>query len=300
MLNESIQRFLNHLEKERGLSPHTLRSYAADLRQFRLFVEQREGKENVAVDGIDHYHVRAFISFLHEDHKKSSLARKLATLRSFFRYLVKSGRLEKNPAELIFSSKLDKRVPVFFSVDEAFALMDGPDKSSVLGLRDRAMLELLYSSGLRRSELTSLNRGDVDFASGLVRVTGKGRKQRIVPVGDAAIAALKAYLKRVHEIAPKTRGADSDALFLNNRGGRLTSRSVARLLERYLVQLGIIKKAGPHALRHTFATHMLDAGADLRAVQELLGHENLSTTQRYTHVSLDKLMEVYDKCHPRK
>lgn len=300
MLNESIQRFLKHLETERGLSPHTLRSYAADLKQFRLFVEQKEGKEDVAVDKVNHYHVRSFISFLHEDHKKSSLARKLAALRSFFRYFVKTGRLEENPAELIFSSKLDKRVPVFFSVDEAFALMEGPNKSTVLGLRDRAMLELLYSSGLRRSELTSLNRGDVDFASGLVRVTGKGRKQRIVPVGEAAVKALKAYLQRVHELLPKGRGTDRDALFVNNRGGRLTSRSVARILERYLVQCGIVKKAGPHALRHSFATHMLDAGADLRVVQELLGHENLSTTQRYTHVSLDKLMEVYDKCHPRK
>ncbi len=299
-MKESVQDFLVYLESERGLSPHTVRAYDSDLRQFGAFVRQRLGKEDVGIDEIDHYCIRSFLAALHESRKKSSLARKVASLRSFFSFLIRKGRLENNPAKLIFSTRLDKRVPVVFTVDEVFSLVEKPEGSSPSGLRDRAILELFYSTGMRVSELTSLDGEDIDFVSGMVRVLGKGRKERIIPVGDKALAAVRAYLDAgPGAAAPLSRESDRNAVFRNLRGGRITTRSVARIVEKHLVASGIFKKAGPHSLRHSFATHLLDAGADLRAVQELLGHADLSTTQRYTQVSLDKLMEVYDRCHPR-
>ena len=297
MLKEAIHDFLRHLEDERGLSPHTRRGYGSDLDRFRRFLEQRTGKDDLTVEELDHYHIRAFLAQLHGDQKKSSLARKMASLRSFFSFLVSRGRLEDNPARLVFSPRLEKRIPVFFTVDEAFSLLDGPRPHDASGLRDRAILELLYSSGIRVSELTSLDWGNVDFGSGLVRVMGKRRKERIVPVGDKALEALRAYRDAPDRPAGELGG---QPLFRNRRGGRLTSRSVARVVEKYVRKAGMLKKGSPHAFRHSFATHLLDAGADLRAVQEMLGHANLSTTQRYTQVSLDRLMEVYDRCHPRK
>jgi integrase/recombinase XerC len=229
------------------------------------------------------------------------MGRKLAALRSFFRFLTKRGRLEQSPAELIFGPKQERHIPIFLPVDEVFALVESPQGSTVLGLRNRAILETLYSTGLRVGELTSLNRKDVDFGQDLVRVMGKGKKERIVPLGAKAMSALKAYLDRVHELGRRTGSPlHNPPLFLNSQGGRLTPRSVARLTRHYGVLCGILKKVSPHSLRHTFATHLLDAGADLRAVQELLGHVSLSTTQKYTQVSMDKLMEVYDRCHPRR
>jgi integrase/recombinase XerC len=301
MLKEDIDNFLTYLEKERGFSVHTLRAYASDLTQFRVFIEERLNSHAVIVEKIDHYHIRSFLSSFHESRKKSSMGRKLAALRSFFRFLTKRGRLEQSPAELIFGPKQERHIPIFLPVDEVFALVESPQGSTVLGLRNRAILETLYSTGLRVGELTSLNRKDVDFGQDLVRVMGKGKKERIVPLGAKAMSALKAYLDRVHELGRRTGSPlHNPPLFLNSQGGRLTPRSVARLTRHYGVLCGILKKVSPHSLRHTFATHLLDAGADLRAVQELLGHVSLSTTQKYTQVSMDKLMEVYDRCHPRR
>ncbi|MBI4495431.1 MAG: tyrosine recombinase XerC [Deltaproteobacteria bacterium] len=297
-----IERFLEHLRVERNASEHTLRSYAADLEQFRAFLlaagrARTPGGEEAAVEEIDHLAIRAFLSRLYRRCRKSSLARKLAAQRSFFRYLVAQGVLSRNPAEIVATPKQDKTLPNFFPVDEVFALLAVSPGGLFWGKRDRAILETLYSCGLRVSELVGLSEGDVDSSLGIVRVRGKGRKERIVPIGDQALAALREYLpERERTLGAAGRGTP---LFVNRRGGRLTARSVARILDRTIGQAGLWRRAGPHALRHSFATHLLDAGADLRAIQEMLGHASLSTTQRYTHTSMDRLMEVYDRTHPR-
>jgi len=300
-----IERFLEYLRVERNASAHTLRSYSADLEQFRNFLLSSElhvDKKNgdVAVEKIDHLAIRAYLSHLYRGHKKSSLARKLAAQRSFFKYLVEEGRLAQSPAEIVSTPKQEKPLPNFLPVDEVFSLMETPDPSTIWGARDRAILETLYSCGIRVSELVGLTDGDIDFTLGILKVFGKGRKERIVPIGEKALAALREYLpQRDRIIAGSTSSGSKAPIFINHRGGRLTSRSVARILQKHILKCGLVRKVSPHALRHSFATHLLDAGADLRAIQEMLGHVSLSTTQRYTHVSVDKLMEVYDRAHPR-
>jgi len=300
-----IERFLEYLRVERNASAHTLRSYSADLEQFRNFLLSSElhvdkNGADVDVEKIDHLTIRAYLSHLYRDHKKSSLARKLAAQRSFFRYLVEVGRLAQSPAEIVATPKQEKPLPTFLPVDEVFPLMETPDKSTTWGARDRAILETLYSCGIRVSELVGLTDGDIDFTLGILKVFGKGRKERIVPIGEKALAAIREYLPQRDGIIAGLLSSESKTpVFINHRGGRLTSRSVARILQKYIQKCGLLRKVSPHALRHSFATHLLDAGADLRAIQELLGHVSLSTTQRYTHVSMDKLMEVYDRAHPR-
>jgi integrase/recombinase XerC len=300
-----IDRFLEYLRVEKNASVHTLRSYGADLEQFRDFllskglgIDERSG--DVSAEKIDHLAIRAYLSHFYRGRKKSSLARKLAAQRSFFKYLVEEGFLAQNPAEIVATPKQEKPLPTFLPVDEVFSLLETPDRSTPWGSRDRAILETLYSCGIRVSELVGLSDGDVDFSLGILRVYGKGRKERIVPIGEKALAALREYLpQRDQVLARLDRPASRVPLFINPRGGRLTSRSVARILEKHILRCGLLRKVSPHALRHSFATHLLDAGADLRSIQELLGHVSLSTTQRYTHVSVDKLMEVYDRTHPR-
>ncbi len=299
-----IEKFLEHLREKNG-SVHTLRSYAADLEQFRSFLLSKEisideKSGDVSVEKIDHLAIRAYLSHLYRGHKKSSLARKLAALRSFFRYLVEEGFLAQNPAEIVATPKQEKPLPTYLPVDEVFSLLETPDRSTTWGGRDRAILETLYSCGIRVSELTGLSEGDVDFSLGILKVYGKGRKERIVPIGEKALAAVREYLpQRDRVLGTLARKGRGFPLFITARGGRLTSRSVARILHKYILKCGLLRKVSPHALRHSFATHLLDAGADLRAIQELLGHVSLSTTQRYTHVSVDRLMEVYDRTHPR-
>jgi integrase/recombinase XerC len=300
-----IERFLDHLRVERNASPHTVRNYGSDLEQFRSFLKasgmsRDKSTGDVSVQEIDHLTIRAYLSHLYRGRKKSSLARKLAAQRSFFRFLVDEGILRQSPAEIVATPKQEKNLPSFLPVDEVFSLLDATEKSPRWGARDWAMLETLYSCGIRVSELVGLSDGDVDFVLGIVRVYGKGGKERIVPVGEKALEAIRAYLPARDEIlARHGRKASPAPLFINTRGTRLTSRSVARILQKHILQSGLLRKASPHALRHSFATHLLDAGADLRSIQELLGHASLSTTQKYTHVSVDKLMEVYDKAHPR-
>ena len=255
----------------------------------------------VEMGKVDRMAIRKYLSFLHRKNKKSSIARKISTLRSFFKYMVREQVIPSNPAKSVSTPKVEKTLPTTLTVDEAFRLMESPttisekpsEGSKEKGLRDRAILELLYSSGLRVSELVGLNSNQLDLDLGIVRVMGKGRKERIVPVGVKAIEALEAYLEK--------RGMleGEEPIFVNSLGGRLTARSVGRLMKRYTRHSGIFRKVSPHSLRHTFATHLLDAGADIREIQEMLGHSSLSTTQRYTHVSMGKLMEVYDKAHPR-
>jgi len=245
----------------------------------------------VKIEKVDRLAIRRYLSFLHRKNRKSSIARKVSTLRSFYKYLVREQIALSNPAKNVATPKAEKPLPTALTVDEAFRLMESPKEKEQL--RDRAILELLYSSGLRVSELVGLDGNRLDQELGIVKVMGKGRKERIVPVGKKAMEALKTYLEdrgHVEANAP---------IFVNTRGGRLTSRSVGRLVKKYTQHSGVFRKISPHSLRHTFATHLLDAGADIREIQEMLGHASLSTTQRYTHISLGKLMEVYDKAHPR-
>lgn len=298
--------FLEYLRVERNASPHTLKAYATDLKEFQEFLaaphpEVKEERGEFNLKKVDHLTIRAFLSHLyHKRKKKSSLARKLAALRSFFRYLVEEKILTINPAEIISSPRQEKPLPTFLPVDEIFALIESAPENTLWEKRDRAILEVLYSSGLRVSELVSLNDGDVDFSLGILKVVGKGQKERIVPIGEKALQALQKYLpERDQFLASVNSWGARNPLFINKWGGRLTTRSVARLLDKYIKKGGLMRKVSPHALRHSFATHLLDAGADLRAIQEMLGHVSLSTTQRYTHVSLDHLLEVYDRAHPR-
>lgn len=293
-MEKLIDRFDHHLAIERNVSPHTRRAYLQDLEEFRTFLtEELKWSGEGQVQRIDKLVLRRYLALLHQRCRKSTIGRKLSSLRSFFRFLVREGVLVANPGDAVATPRKEKYLPKTLSVDETFALMETGAKAGELSLRDRAIVETLYSCGLRVGELTSLDVGAVDVREGLVRVVGKGRKERIVPVGSKALEAISAYLgERGHP-------ADSEALFLNHRGGRLTARSIERNLKVRLLQAHILKDATPHALRHSFATHLLDGGADLRSIQELLGHASLSTTQKYTQVSVDHLMSVYDKAHPR-
>lgn len=296
MLNEAIREFEKYLEVEKNFSPHTIKNYLVDLRQFQAYLE--ENKVGPGPADIEPAAIRAFLGSLYQQGiRKVSVSRKVATLRTFFRFLLKRGYVRFNPAEMVQAPRAEKHLPGFLSVDEIFSMLDGQFSDDVLGLRDKAILELLYSTGVRVSELTGLNTEDFDPARSLIRVRGKGKKERIVPVGEKALASLGAYAekRRLH-----VAGQDfPDPVFINRFGKRLTDRSVRRILDRYVVAAGLMKKLGPHSLRHSFATHLMEAGADLRSVQELLGHENLSTTQKYTTLGMGRLMEVYDKAHPR-
>jgi integrase/recombinase XerC len=291
-LHQHIQLYTDYLKTERDVSPHTLTAYSTDLAQMLAFVVREKG-EGVSARDIDHLLIRRYLAGLSKSTRKSSIARKLAAIRSFFRFLLRRGALAKNPAELVATPKKEQRLPFHLNIDQATTLMEAPEAEQEYVLRDRAILELLYSSGLRVSELTGLNIRELDMNGGMVRVTGKGGKERIVPVGSRALKALLEYLE--------LRGTDKpgDALFLNTRGDRINRRSVARIVDAHVMRIAAFKRISPHTLRHTFATHMLEGGADLRAIQELLGHASLSTTQKYTHVGIDRLMEVYDKAHPK-
>jgi integrase/recombinase XerC len=309
MLASWIGKYLEYLRYQRNASSHTVRNYASDLQQFYFFLTHGpDGQQRPAPDleQVDNLTIREFLGALYQrSNRKASVARKLATLRSFMKYLSAQGAIRTNPAKIVASPKLDARLPDYMTLDAVTHLIEAPDTDADLGKRDRAILELLYGAGLRVGELVGLSLGDLSLNEGLVRVVGKGRKERIVPFGKSATEALEEYLRvrekriRVSQLKAKEKATAAEALFLNFRGGRLTSRSVGNLVDRYVGQLSQRLKVHPHTLRHTFATHMLSAGADLRAIQELLGHESLSTTQKYTHVSMEQLIRVYQTCHPR-
>lgn len=306
MLAEQVASFLHSLDVEENASPNTLRSYRGDLQQLLDFAARRGGCQpsELTVEAFDQALVRSFLVALLRRASASSTARKLSAIRKLSRHLLRSGVLSADPTAGVAAPRQDKRLPNHLTVDDVFRLLAAPDASTPAGLRDRAILEVVYSAGLRVSEVVGLNWDDVDDHLELLRIRGKGRKERVVPVGRAALDALAAYRQRIGELCGdrdrvRRRGIDARAVFLNQRGGRLTVRSVARAVDRYTLESGLAAKISPHALRHSFATHLLGAGADLRAIQELLGHASLSTTQKYTHVNLDQLMEVYDKAHPR-
>jgi integrase/recombinase XerC len=301
-VEELIQQYAGQLRNERNVSPHTLRNYLSDLSQFYQFLLEKglclRADGSVDVSKIDVYVMRAYLASLTKSRKKSSVGRKIAALRGFFRYLVATDRIEKDPLLLIYSPKQEKPLPTFLSVDDAFRLLGGIKIKTGLDVRDLAVIEVFYSTGIRVSELVGLNWADIDIHLGIVRVIGKGSKERIVSIGKIAVEALEKYS---HELRKKWNLAckGQTAVFLNNRGKRITTRSVARIVEKHLRRAGIAIKMGPHGLRHSFATHLLNSGADLRVIQELLGHASLSTTQRYTHLNLDQLTAIYDKAHPR-
>ncbi len=301
-MNDIIQNFQTYLMAERNVSENTRLAYMGDLEEFTEFLQKNGFIQNRdGIVGIEKETIREYLGYLFRQRiKKVTVNRKISSLRSFYRYLSRNGITKNNPVALIQISKTEKYMPNFLSVDEMFALLKAQSDNSISGLRNLAMLELFYSSGLRLGELAGLNVTDLDFKQALVKVRGKGRKERIVPVGGQARLALQEYLDKTTGDRRKFEDdVFNSPLFLNIRGGRITPRSIARIVDEATKKSGIGRKISPHALRHTFATHLLNAGADLRSIQELLGHESLSTTQKYTAVNINRMMEIYDKAHPR-
>lgn len=297
-MDKYLSSFEDYLSSERNYSKHTLKAYMADIKEFALVLKEMGlvSADNGDIDfaHLDETPIRTYISRLYGKNKKVSISRKLASVRTFFEFLIRDGKLKSNSAKLVPTPKGEKRLPTFLTVDEVVKLVETPGSDNVYESRDRAILELLYSCGLRVSELVGINLNELDLNSMSVKVLGKGNKERMVPLGSKASTAIKTYLPQRLDLKPK-----DDYLFVNSRGGRLSTRSIDRIIKKYAAISGIPKNISPHVLRHTFATHLLGGGADLRAIQEMLGHQSLSTTQRYTHTSIEKLMEIYDKTHPR-
>ncbi len=302
-MDELIERYVNYLQYERNASPHTVRNYRSDLLQFRNFLTHGQPKDSINISRIDALCIRAFLAFLFEkENKKTSIARKLAAVRAFFKFLSRERVLAESPASAVSTPKLSKTLPRIMTEEEMNTFLDQMAKAAQSAdpavLRDRAILELLYASGLRVSELVGLDLASVSFGDAMLLVRGKGRKERIVPFGSKAKQALTEYLP-VRERLLRENKASGPALFLNARGSRLTTRSVDRLVKKYVRTFGPNLKVSPHSLRHAFASHLLTEGADLRAIQEMLGHKSLATTQKYTQLSIKHLIDVYDKAHPK-
>lgn len=302
-----LDAYLYHLQVEKNASPYTIQNYQKDIFQFIDFLaEELSIPDNqIKAEMVTHLLVRSYLANMkNSGMARATIARKLAAIRSFFRYLCREEILESNPLKAVATPKQDKRLPEFLYKGEMEALLEAPDQTTPLGMRDAAILELLYASGIRVSELVGLNLEDLDFNIGYVRVLGKGQKERIVPVGSFALKALQTYIHQgrpvLKDVATKGQSERGTApLLLNNKGGRLTDRGVRYLLTKYINQTSIHKQVSPHTMRHSFATHLLEGGADLRTVQELLGHVNMSTTQIYTHVTKERIKQVYSKTHPR-
>ncbi len=297
-----IRGFGDYLRDQARFSPNSVKGYLTDVEGFRRYLEDNgfdlDAPGNRAFQSVDTPWIRGYLKTLHQTCKKSSIGRKLAALKGFFRYLLREGVVVRDPLAGFSTPRQEVPLVTFLSVDEAFRVLGCLPEEGIFPARDRAVMEVLYSSGVRVSELVGVDWRDVDFSLGVLKVFGKGSRERIVPVGEVALAALRDWA--VHQRGHWGREArGAEPVFLNRFGARITTRSVARIVEKYLRLAGIPVRMGPHGLRHTFATHLLNAGADLRSIQELLGHVSLSTTQRYTHVNLDQLTAVYDRAHPR-
>jgi integrase/recombinase XerC len=295
-LSGYIDEFANWLAVEKGYSRHTVSCYCRDIREFGAFLD------DVGQEVLNHATIQNYICSLNKINKPASVVRKLSAMQTFFNLLLQEHKISSNPLLGVVRPKQGHYIPVFLTVDEVFRLVDAPNKSDTFAARDRAILEILYSTGMRVSEMSGLDINSLDFETEMVRVTGKGNKERLAPVGTPALDAIRKYLPQRDFLLRKRREhghtPDSEPLFVNSRGSRLTTRSVERLVKMYAQRVGIISRVTPHSLRHSYATHLLEMGADLRMVQELLGHVSLSTTQKYTHLTVDHLMEVYDKAHP--
>jgi integrase/recombinase XerC len=296
-MKDYISQFITYLKVERNYSQHTSDGYRRDLSDFATFLADDDGLLP-AVEEIDHLTIRSYLANLQERQlARSTVIRRLSSIRSFFKYLCRRGYLVADPTYTLSSPKAKRKLPEFLEISEVDALISAPDLSNIVGLRDRAILELLYTTGMRVSELLALDTPDIDRTNAIVKVRGKGKKERIIPIGGLAITALNDYLEKRNELA---KDNPTQAVFLSERGNRIPdAKSIRRRIDKYAQIAGIKKKISPHTLRHTFATHLLNAGADLRSVQELLGHTNLATTQIYTHVTADRLKKVYEKAHPR-
>jgi integrase/recombinase XerC len=297
-MRKHIGQFLTYMRVERGASPHTLKGYREDLHALADYLADEHGR-TPEPDSVTMAELRGFVSALVEaGYAKTSIARRLASLRSFYRFGEREGWVNSNPAKALRNPRKAQRLPHFLSTSDVAKLLDAPPSDERLGLRDRALLETLYSAGLRVSELVGLNEGDLDLEAGIARVRGKGRRERLAPVGSFAVKALRRWFK-VRQLSPQEPTGRDAPVFVNKFGNRITTRSVARMLEKYLKETGLDRRTSPHTLRHSFATHLLDRGADIRSVQELLGHKSLVTTQIYTHVSTSNLRAAYEKAHPR-
>jgi integrase/recombinase XerC len=296
-MQESVILFCSWLQNEKGYSDHTVSGYRHDLLEFCQTLQDQSRPEQISNNDI-----RNFIIGLHGRNGPATVARKLSALRSYFRFMLRENRLDQDPSTGIIGPKLARTIPNFLTVDQIFQVLEAPGPQDSFENRDRAILELLYSTGIRVAELVSTDLDDLDLASEMLRVVGKGNKERLVPVGRPAVEAIKQYQRQRNRLilARLERGqkVEDKALFLNNLGGRLTTRSVERFVAKYGLRAGLQQPVTPHALRHSFATHMLEMGADLRSVQELLGHASLSTTQKYTHLTIDHITKVYDESHP--
>jgi len=292
-IDKSVADFLRHL-REKNASPHTIKAYTGDLTNFCAYSGARDWKQ------IDHIAIRGFLSQLYEKGlSKTSVARSLAALRSLYRWLALEGVVDQNPAKLVATPKLPKKLPRVPTIEEMNSVLDGKmPETAAFPERDRLMLELLYGCGIRNSELTGINLDDIRLSAEAILIRGKGKKERYVPFGDSVKIALAAYLPARQTLLAEVR-KNSTALLINQRGGRLTTRSVGRIIKKIAVSKGLSPDVHPHTLRHAFGTHMLEEGADLRAIQELLGHERLATTQRYTQLSMKHVLQVYDQTHPR-
>ncbi len=298
-MDEAVAEFLRSLALEKNASEHTVKSYREDLTQALEFFRTKYEGQKLGPTQITSRHLRAFTVWLHEQgYAKTTIARRIAAVRTWFKFLCRQGLVAANPADGLRAPRQDKNLPHFLAEDAIDKLLQAPPAHELMGLRDRAILEILYSAGLRVSELTGLNLADIDFDSGVATIRGKGKKERLAFFGSASLRALKNWL-HARESVPADKGKKTEAVFLNKNGTRLTSRSVGRLLEKYLLQAGMDSRTSPHTLRHSCATHLLDRGADIRSVQELLGHSSLATTQIYTHVTTQRLKERYDQAHPR-
>jgi len=300
-MEEKIHQFLNYLKVEKNYSPHTVESYRKDLDQFYQFLQAHT--PNISLPEITSFQIREFLAQLRsQGYQNSSVARKVASLRSFFKFSSRHNWLPVNPSASVSLPKKRRSLPQFMNLKEINLILSLPNKKTLLGLRDQSILETLYSTGVRVSELVGMNLSDLDFIQGLIKVKGKGNKERIIPIGDKALEALSSYITRRKEHFQHPRkdlAIDEEAIFLDNWGGRLTAGSVKKIVEQYIKKAALKSKLSTHTFRHTFATHLLEAGADLRALQELLGHASLSTTQIYTHITPQRLKKIYDKAHPR-
>ena len=286
MMSRYLDKFISYCDVEKNYSPHTILNYRIDLEEFLKFLDQ------TPVQKVDYYLLRKFLAQLRtKQYRSRTLSRKLSSLRSFFKFLHREGLVRENPAVLLMSPKAEKILPKFLTEQDVLRFLEAPYDKTVSGKRDRAILETLYSTGIRVSELVGLNTDHVDLIGNIAKVAGKGKKERIVPIGDKALDAIQAYLEH--------RNSNAAALFLNKNGTRLSDRGVRNIVNKHIATISATQKISPHMLRHSFATHLLNRGADLRSVQELLGHVNLSTTQIYTHVTTERLKEVYNKAHPR-